>query len=120
MKSRNDKEPPKQHNEGDEPWQKVVLNVFEIEDKHFLITVVHYSSFIEIEPVTTGTSTCLIQQLKNSLPDMAYQEQSNQTEAPKFLVKKLMSLLRTREFPTSHVRQCTKELSRYEIPSNKD
>ena len=34
MKLRNSPESLKQHNDGDEPWQKVGLNLFEIAGKH--------------------------------------------------------------------------------------
>ena len=64
MKPRNVPEPLKQHEEGNEPWQKVGLDLFEIEGKHYLIIVDYYSSFVEVELLTTQTSTRVIQLLK--------------------------------------------------------
>ena len=39
MKPRNPPEPLKQHSDGDEPWQKIGLDFFEIAGKHYLIAV---------------------------------------------------------------------------------
>ena len=57
MKPRNTQEPLKQHNEGDGPWQKIGLDFFEIPGKDYLIVVDYYSNFIEIDLLTSQTST---------------------------------------------------------------
>ena len=64
MKPRNTQEPLKQHNEGDGPWQKIGLDFFEIAGKHYLIVVDYYSNFIEIDLLTSQTSTRTITLLK--------------------------------------------------------
>ena len=64
MKPRNTQEPLKQHNEGDGPWQKIGLDFFEIAGKHYLIVVNYYSNFIEIDLLTSQTSTRTITLLK--------------------------------------------------------
>ena len=56
MKPRNTQEPLKQHNDGDGPWQKISLGLFEITGKHYLIVVDYYSNFIEIDLLTNLTS----------------------------------------------------------------
>ena len=56
MKPKNVQEPLKQHVDGDEPWQKVGLDIFQIADKHYLVTVNYYSNFIEVDLLTTLTS----------------------------------------------------------------
>ena len=64
MKPRNTQEPLKQHNEGDGPCQKIGLDFFEIAGKHYLIVVDYYSNFIEIDLLTSQTSTRTITVLK--------------------------------------------------------
>ena len=64
MKPRNSPEPLKQHNDGDEPWQKIGLDLFEIAGKHYLAVVDYYSNFIEIDLLTTMTSARVVTLLK--------------------------------------------------------
>ena len=64
MKPRNPPEPLKQHSDGDEPWQKIGLDFFEIAEKHYLAVVDYYSNFIEIDLMTTITSACTVTSLK--------------------------------------------------------
>ena len=56
MKPRNPPEPLRQHSDGDEPWQKIGLDLFEIAGKHYLAVVDYYSNFIEVDLLTTMTS----------------------------------------------------------------
>ena len=56
MKPRNPHEPLKQHSDGDEPWQKTGLDLFEITGKHYLAVEDYYSNFTEIDLLTTTTS----------------------------------------------------------------
>ena len=64
MKPRNLPEPFKLHSDGDEPWQKIGLDFFEIAEKHYLAVVDYYSNFIEIDLVTTMTSARTVTSLK--------------------------------------------------------
>ena len=64
MKPKNIQEPLKQHVDGDEPWQKVGLDIFQIAGKHYLVTVDYYSNFIEVDLLTTLTSANTIHLLK--------------------------------------------------------
>ena len=64
MKPRNPPEPLKQHSDGDEPWQKIGLDFFEIAGKHYLVVVGYYSNFIDIDLMTTMTSACTVTSLK--------------------------------------------------------
>ena len=64
MKPRNSPEPLKQHSDGDEPWQKIGLDLFEIAGKHYLAVVDYYSNFIEIDSLTTMTSARIVTLLK--------------------------------------------------------
>ena len=64
MKPQNLPEPLKQHSDGDEPWQKIGLDFFEIAGKHYLVVVGYYSNFIDIDLMTTMTSACTVTSLK--------------------------------------------------------
>ena len=64
MKPRNSPEPLKQHSDGDKPWKKIGLDLFEIVGKHYLAVVDYYSNFIEIDSLTTMTSVRIVTLLK--------------------------------------------------------
>ena len=64
MKPRNPPEPLRQHGDGDEPWQKIGLDLFEITGKHYLAVVDYYSNFIEVDLLTTMTSVRIVTLLK--------------------------------------------------------
>ncbi|XP_015766172.1 PREDICTED: endogenous retrovirus group K member 18 Pol protein-like [Acropora digitifera] len=64
MKPQNLPEPLKQHSDGDEPWQKIGLDFFEIAGKHYFVVVGYYSNFIDIDLMTTMTSACTVTSLK--------------------------------------------------------
>ena len=64
MKPRNPQEPLKQHSDGDKPWQKIFLDLFKIEGKHYLAEVDYYSNFTETDLLTTTTSAHVVTLLK--------------------------------------------------------
>ena len=64
VKPANQKETLKQHSDGTEPWNKIGLDLFEIEGRHYLIAVDYYSNFIEVDLMTTTTSARVIAILK--------------------------------------------------------
>ncbi|KAL5017694.1 hypothetical protein ScPMuIL_005222, partial [Solemya velum] len=63
-KPHNQKEPLRQHDEGDSPWQKVGLDLFDIQGKQYLVVVDYFSNFIEVDLLTTTTSARVIMFLK--------------------------------------------------------
>ncbi|PFX12101.1 Retrovirus-related Pol polyprotein [Stylophora pistillata] len=65
MKPKNQHEPLKQHKEGDEPWKKIGHDIFQIADKYYLVTVDYYSTFIEVDLLSTQTGTRVINLLKS-------------------------------------------------------
>ena len=53
-----------QPHEGSIPWQKIGLDLFELNGKHYLIAVDYFSNFIEIDLMTSTTSSRVINILK--------------------------------------------------------
>ena len=68
MKPRNPPEPLRQYSDGDEPSQKIGLDLFEITGKHYLAVVDYYSNFIKIDLLTTMTILYQGPKIWNSLP----------------------------------------------------
>ena len=66
MKPGNPPEPLKQHSDGDEPWQEIGLDFFEIAGKHYFALVDYYYNFIEIDLITKTTSAATVTSLKKS------------------------------------------------------
>ena len=64
MKPRNPPEPLRQHSDGDEPWQKIGLDLFQIAGKHYLAVVNYYSFLIEIDLLSTMMSLRIVKLLK--------------------------------------------------------
>ena len=60
----NQKAPLMQHAEGSTPWQKIGLDLFELNGKHYLIAVDYFFNFIEIDLLTSMTSSRVIALLK--------------------------------------------------------
>ncbi|XP_077969898.1 uncharacterized protein LOC120339406 [Styela clava] len=63
-KPNNQKEPLLQHNEGSVPWEKVGIDLCEYKGKNYLITVDYFSSFFEVDVMTTTTTNQIIICLK--------------------------------------------------------
>ena len=64
MKPQNPPESLRQHSDGHEPWQKIGLDLFEINGKHYLAVVDYCSNFIEIDLLTSMTSVRIVTLLK--------------------------------------------------------
>ena len=89
MKSRNPPEPLRQHSNGDEPWQKIGLDLFEIAGKHYLAVVDYYSNFIDVDVLTTMTSVRIVTLLKKhcahyGIPRMIVSDGSPQFTSQEF------------------------------------
>ena len=64
MKPKNKKETLKQHDDGATPWNKVGIDLFEIEGRTYLVAIDYYSNFIEVEYMLSTTTTKVITVLK--------------------------------------------------------
>ena len=61
------------HEAQSRPWSKVLSDLFEIKDHHYFVLVDYYSSFVEVERLTTTNTTADIRAMKKHLPHMKYQ-----------------------------------------------
>ena len=53
-----------QHEDSDIPWNKIGLDLFEIQGRQYLVAIDYYSNFIEVDQLTTTTSTRVVTLLK--------------------------------------------------------
>ena len=61
------KEPLISHEIPTRPWEKIACDMVEIDGRDYLITVDYYSSFFEVDRLTTKTATEVIGKLKQHL-----------------------------------------------------
>ncbi|XP_052285339.1 uncharacterized protein K02A2.6-like [Dreissena polymorpha] len=61
---RNQKQPMKQHSDGKHPWDKVGTDLFQIENKTYLLVIDYFTNYIELDLLTTTTSKQVIKKLK--------------------------------------------------------
>ena len=64
MKPRNTQEALKQHYDGDGTWHKVGFNMFQIEGNHYLLVLDYFFNFIEVDLLTTMTTSRVVTLLK--------------------------------------------------------
>ena len=64
FKPANQKEPLKPQPMGDGPWTKVGVDLCELYGRTYLITVDFYTSFVEVDAMTSTTSAEVIRKLK--------------------------------------------------------
>ena len=60
----NSKEPLQQHAEGRTPWEKCGVDLFEFNQKYYLVTVDYFSNFFEIDVLTSTTASAVNHCLK--------------------------------------------------------
>ncbi|MCG8429883.1 MAG: DDE-type integrase/transposase/recombinase, partial [Candidatus Omnitrophica bacterium] len=64
LKPKNQKETLIAHDEGTYPWEKVGTDIFEIQNRSYMVTVDYFSNFIEVDYLPTTTTSTVIQKLK--------------------------------------------------------
>ena len=58
------KEPLKQHEVCDRPWQKVATDIFELKGRFYLVTVDYFSNFIEVDYLPDTLAETVVSKLK--------------------------------------------------------
>ena len=58
------KEPMKGHAIPDRPWQKVALDLFELQNENYFVLTDYFSKFFEVTKLSTTTSSSIIKHLK--------------------------------------------------------
>ena len=48
----------------DRPWQKVALDLFELQNEHYLVITDYFSKFFEVTKLSSTTSASTIKHLK--------------------------------------------------------
>ncbi|GFS22966.1 endogenous retrovirus group K member 113 Pol protein-like [Elysia marginata] len=66
QKPRNAKLPLLQHGERNLRWEKVACGLFEIQGRHYMVTVDYFSNFIEVDYQTSISTKSVITKLKGN------------------------------------------------------
>ncbi|VDI23401.1 Hypothetical predicted protein [Mytilus galloprovincialis] len=63
-KPKNPREPLIQHSDGQSPWTKIGMNLFEIKGNPYLVVIDYFSNFTEVDYLSKTTSSQVITILK--------------------------------------------------------
>ena len=94
MKARNQKETLRQHPEGDQPYEKIACDYCDIEGNDYLITVDYYSSWIEIDRMTSTGTSKLIETLKKHFARFGIPKQIVTDPGPQFTSQEFKNFLK--------------------------
>ena len=88
---RQQKEPLLCHEVPDHPWAKVATDLFQLENKDYLVTVDYFSDFFEVDRLYSTTSETVIKKLKGhfaryGIPDEIISDNGSQFTAEEFRV----------------------------------
>ena len=83
------------HEVPDRMWQKVGTDLFQMDDKDFLLTVDYYSNFWEIDRLEDTRSATVIRKLKNHFSRYGIPEQLVSDNGPQFSSEKFENFAKT-------------------------
>ena len=86
------------HEVPDRMWQKVGTDLFQMDDKDFLLTVDYYSNFWEIDRLEDTRSATVIRKLKNHFSRYGIPEQLVSDNGPQFSSEKFENFAKTYDF----------------------
>jgi len=75
------------HEIPDRPWAKVAVDLFQLRDKDYLVTVDHFSSFFEIDRMYSTTSETVIKKLKGHFARYGIPDEFVADNGPQFVSK---------------------------------
>ncbi|KAK7107438.1 hypothetical protein V1264_015748 [Littorina saxatilis] len=64
MKPENQKETLTQHSDGNAPWMKIGIDLFDLDGRQYLVTVDYFTSFIEVDQLKGTTASDVIVKLR--------------------------------------------------------
>ena len=120
MKLQNPPEPLKQHSDGDEPWQKISLDLFEIAGKHYLAVVDYYSNFIEIDLLIAMTSARVVALLKKHCAQYGIPRMIMSDGGPQFTSQEFSSFVENwgiAHVTSSPMHLCHLQMAKQNLPS---
>ena len=68
----------------DYPWQRIAVDLFELNGKHFMVQVDTFSRFPEILYLPTTSSTAVIAKIKNSFARFGVAQEILSNKGPQF------------------------------------
>lgn len=83
-KPANKKESLQQHDIGDAPWQKIAIDLFEIQKRQYLVTVDYYSNFIEVDYLAVTSTKQIVTKLKSHFSRYGTPRQLMSDQGPQF------------------------------------
>ena len=99
--NRNQKETLRQHEEGETPWSKIGVDLFEMKGRNYLVTVDYYSNFLEVDYLLTTTTKQVITKLKGHFVRYGIPLQMVTDSGPQFLSREFRNF--TTEWAIQHV-----------------
>jgi hypothetical protein len=85
----NTREPLQPHEVPERPWQKVATDLFQWQNKHYLLTVDYYSRYFEVDELTTTTSLAVIRKMsahfaRHGIPEVVISDNGTQYTSAAF------------------------------------
>ena len=78
------KEPLLPHDVPERPWAKVGIDLFTLDNRNYLLTVDYFSNFVEVDHLTSTTSTAVIKKLKEQFSRHGIPESVITDNGPQF------------------------------------
>lgn len=72
-------EPMLSHDVPSRPWSKISVVLFQLDGKHYLVMVDHYSDYFELDSLRSTTASAVIKVMKRNLPVVASRTSASAT-----------------------------------------
>ena len=82
--SRQQKEPLLNHKIPDRPWAKIGTDLFQFENKEYLVTVDYFSNFFEVDRLCSTTSGAVVKKLKGHIARYGIPDEIVSDNGPQF------------------------------------
>ncbi|XP_028394408.1 uncharacterized protein LOC114518588 [Dendronephthya gigantea] len=91
FKPQQQREPLISHQVPDRPWAKIAIDLFQYQNKDYLVTVDYYSNFFEIHRVYSSTSSTIIKKVKSHIARYGIPEELVSDNGPQFISQEFQS-----------------------------